>query len=132
MPYSDPVLTVWSTEYQTPLRRIYLNGVVPFTAKYIDDDCIAIWDTQSQRLICVNAVEGKIESVSSGKVGEILSHFTFWQRIGKYSLLTTSEIESDLVLWDLKTGKELKRYTINRPESVTNFMVRIVFLLPNL
>ena len=128
MPYSDPFVTIWSTEYQVPLRKVHLDGSVPFSAMYIDDERIALWDMQLKKVICVNVIKEKVESVTKGNIGEILSHFEMWHQIGNNELLTTSEVENELVLWDLKTGNELKRFNNQRAESIISFMVRFYYL----
>ena len=107
-----------------PLRKIQLKGSLPFNAKYIDEDRIAFWDVQKKKIICINVVEGTFESAIKGKTGELLSHYDMWLPIGKDKLLSTSEVEREIVLWDRTTGEELRRYSINRTESIISFIVR--------
>ena len=97
---------------------------MPFYAKYIGDERIALWDIQRKKVICVNVVKSKVESVTKGNIGEILSHYDMWHQIGSDKLLTTSKVENEMILWDLKTGNEIKRYCSNRKESIISFMVR--------
>jgi len=123
LPYSDPSVTVWNTGYQVPLRKIQLKGSLPFNAKYIDEDRIAFWDVQKKKIICINVVEGSFESAIKGKTGELLSHYDMWLPIGKDKLLSTSEVEREIVLWDRTTGEELRRYSINRTKSIISFIV---------
>ena len=107
-----------------PLRTIQFVGSMPLFVKYIDDERIALLDHQRKKVICVNFIKSKVESVTKGHTGEMLSHYEMWHRIGSDKLLTTAEVETEMVLWDLKTGDELKRYKINREESIISFMVR--------
>ena len=110
-----------------PLRKIQLNGSLPFNAKYIDDERIAYWDVQKKKIVCINVVKGTVESAIKGNTGELLSHYDMWLPIGKDKLLSTSEVVREMVLWDRTTGEELRRYSINRAESIISFIVRDIF-----